>query len=166
MNRFAFSLLFSLLHGSSLYSQNLQTESEIITSIQIEVSAAEIWEKLIDFQSYPKWHTYLLEVKGEPVTKSKIRCLAQNSDRSTEKFSAFLQEIELNKKLAWGGNLGFLFRAQHYFILESISENQTRLIQGEYWKGWFGKMYGKKIYAETYLKFEIMNQRLKEILEE
>jgi hypothetical protein len=152
-------LLFIL--STRLSAAEICSETEIRTEIEIETSAEKIWNRLIDFKNYPTWHTYLIEVNGQPLVKTKIHCTALNADSSTTKFSAYIQEVIPNQKLAWGGSVGFIFRASHYFLLEKISENKTRLIQGEYWKGLFGKSYGKKIYLETYQKFVTMNRVLK-----
>ncbi|MBI3134647.1 MAG: SRPBCC domain-containing protein [Bacteroidetes bacterium] len=159
------ALLLLLPHTNTAFSAEICSETEICTEIEIETTAEKIWNLLIDFERYPDWHTYLLEVKGKPVEKTKIKCTALNADSSTTQFSAYIQEVIPNRKLAWGGSAGFIFRASHYFILEGISTNKTRLIQGEYWKGMFGKSYGKKIYQETYRKFVILNQTLKLLLE-
>jgi hypothetical protein len=40
------------------------------------------------------------------------------------------------------------------------------MIHGEYWKGIFGKTYGKKIYKSVFEKFSAMNAKMKELLEE
>lgn len=147
------------------WTAELCSEREIRTEIVIETSADRIWKKLCDFEQYPEWHTYLLSVEGKAEPKSKIHCVALNADSSQTTFSARILEVIPNHTLSWGGSLGFLFNAKHYFILEALTPSTVRLIQGEYWKGLFGKSYGKKIYLETYQKFVTMNERLKLLLE-
>jgi hypothetical protein len=167
--RYLFLVLGILLSVSFIstpaVADTLCTKTEIRTEIEINSTAEKVWKKLIDFKNYPNWHTYLSEVKGEPVVKTKIKCTTLNADSSTTHFSAYIQEVIPNKKLSWGGSLGFIFKAKHYFIIEKISENKIHLTQGEYWKGLFGENYGKKIYQETYQKFVRMNEHLKFILE-
>ena len=162
-----YNILLVAFYGNLNYAlaAEICSANEIRTEIEIESSPEKIWNMLIDFKQYPTWHTYLVEVKGNAVEKTKIKCTALNSDSSTTKFSAFIQEVIPNKKLSWGGSVGFVFKANHYFILEEIDSNKVRFIQGEYWKGLFGKSYGKKIFEETYQKFVVMNQQLKRLVE-
>jgi hypothetical protein len=82
-----------------------------------------------------------------------------------KKFKAKVLELKPNDTFSWRGSVGFIFRAKHYFILIPIDEHHTKMIQGEYWKGLFGKSYGKKIYKSVFEKFDTMNVKMKELLE-
>jgi hypothetical protein len=146
-------------------AQSVCTYKEIETEVYIAASCQEVWNMLIQVENYKNWHPYITEISGELFLGNRIKVSAINTDSSTQTFSAYILELQPGEQLAWGGSLGFLFSAKHYFILEPADNNSTHFIQGEYWRGWFGRAYGKRIYEETCFKFELMNQRMKEMLE-
>lgn len=80
-------------------------------------------------------------------------------------FKAKVLEMKPDSAFAWGGGALFFFKARHYFKLEDIGEGKIKLTQGESWRGWFGKSYGKKVYQEAAENFERMNLKLKEMAE-
>lgn len=153
--------LFPLLGNSQI----LCTPNEIRTEITINTSATEAWQLLTNFDNYANWHPYIVKIDGDIALKEKIKVTTIDTDSTTDQFSAYVLEFELDKQLAWGGSLGFIFSARHYFIIEPLNDNQILFIQGEYWHGLFGKNYGKKIYLETFQKFIAMNEKMKTILE-
>ncbi|MFZ1592547.1 MAG: SRPBCC domain-containing protein [Chitinophagales bacterium] len=157
-----FCFLFSPIN---IWGQQICTPNEIKTAITINASATETWQLLTNFNAYTNWHPYIVKIDGEVALKEKIKVTTIDSDSTTDQFSAFILEWEPDKQLAWGGSLGFLFSAKHYFIIEPINDTQILFIQGEYWHGIFGKNYGKKIYLDTYQKFIAMNEKMKAILE-
>jgi len=160
-----FTLLCLLLYPIAGNSQILCTPNEIRTEIIINTSAAEAWQLLTDFDAYANWHPYILQVEGNIALKEKIKVTTIDADSTTDQFSAFILVFEPNYQLAWGGSLGFIFSAKHYYIIEPINDNQILFVQGEYWHGLFGNNYGKKIYLETYQKFIAMNEKMKSLLE-
>ena len=91
--------------------------------------------------------------------------LRKPGNRKKNYFKAKLLTMDVNRELAWGGSFMPFIRARHYFILQPIDAEHTRLVQGESWKGWFGKSMGKKIYEETFFNFNEMNEKLREMLE-
>ena len=157
-----FCLLF---HPIPVTSQIVSNKHEVRTEITIRSSPAAVWGMLTDVDNYPDWHPYIKKIEGKLSPKSKIKVTYKKDDTREGTFSAYIIDNEVNKQLSWGGSLDFIFRAKHYYSIEAVGTDSVRLIQGEYWRGIFGGMYGKKIYRDTARKFELMNQKLKEILE-
>jgi hypothetical protein len=143
------------------YAQTLCTVTEVRTEITISASAESVWKLLLNSQDYPHWHPYITAIEGELALHKKIKVHTIDQEKKAGQFKAYVLKLEPNKELAWGGSLGFVFRAKHYFIIEVIDSQTVRFIQGEYWRGWFGKMYGKKIYQKTFANFKLMNERMK-----
>lgn len=159
-------ILSVFLYPVHMQAQDICTEKQIETSILIRVSADRVWNKLSDFEQYDQWHPYISKVRG-PLKKGRfIKVYYFDSTGATGSFSVRLLSVKPGKELSWGGSLGFIFRAKHYFILQLADDLSTRLIQGEYWRGIFGRPYGRKIYFTTFHKFIEMNQKLKTVLEE
>jgi len=157
--------IFSLLISISGMAQTISDKHEVQTQITINTTAEKAWKVLTDFEKYPEWHPYISKIEGNLKKKSKIKVTYKKNDHEDGVFSAYIIENEENKKLSWGGSLGFIFRAKHYYMIEPIGIDSIKFTQGEYWKGIFGGMYGKKIYEDTTRKFELMNCKLKEMLE-
>lgn len=156
-------LLFSIFGFSRQTSaQTVSTPNEVRTEIEIEGTPEQIWNLLVDFEKYPEWHPYLSHVSG---TFKKGRYLTFTLKNSEGKFKARLLEITPHQEISWGGNLWFLFRAKHYFQLVPIDDTHTKLIQGETWKGLFGKAYGKNIYLDLTDKFIEMNRLVQTLIE-
>jgi hypothetical protein len=146
-------------------AQTLCTTTEVRTEISILASAEQVWNLLLNTKEYTKWHPYITAVDGEVTCGKKIKVYTIDSQKQEGKFKAYILTLEPKKELAWGGSLGFIFRARHYFIIESIGNDVVHFVQGEYWKGWLGKWYGKKIYQKTFEGFNKMNQNMKLVLE-
>lgn len=165
------ALLFILIVFCSVFTplqvsgQTICTSTEIRTEVYIKASPEEVWEMLLAVDEYSTWHPYLIGVEGDLSVGSRIKVELREDSSSNNYFHAYIIELEPNQLLSWGGSLGFLFRAKHYYILQSEGVDSTLFIQGEYWRGWLGKTYGKRIYEETWEKFHLMNNRMKEILE-
>lgn len=159
-----FALIF-LVSNLGL-AQTICHETEIRTEILFETSVEQVWKLLVDTKEYSNWHPYITSIDGVLQEGSKIKVYTIDDQKQTGKFKAFVLTVEPNKELAWGGSLGFVFSARHYFRIESVGTNAVRFVQGEYWKGWFGKWYGKNIYQKTFNSFNAMNQKMKLKLEQ
>lgn len=154
-----------LFISTSVISQTISGKHEVITQVTIKSNPAEVWRILTDFEKYPDWHPYIKRIEGTLDRKSIIKVIYKKNDNQEGVFSAYIIDNEVNKRLSWGGSLGFIFRAKHYYLIEIVGADSVKLVQGEYWKGIFGGMYGNKIYEDTAHKFELMNNKLKEIAE-
>jgi hypothetical protein len=148
-----------------IVSQTYSNEHGVVTQITIKSTPAEVWHMLTDIGDYPNWHPYIRKIEGKLEKNSKIKVTYKKNDTEDAVFSAYIIDNEPNKMLSWGGSLGFIFRAKHYYKIEALGKDSVKLVQGEYWKGIFGGKYGKKIYVNTTRKFELMNNKLKQILE-
>jgi hypothetical protein len=157
--------VFLLFISMPIQSQTVSNKHEVVTEITIKSTPAKVWNMLTDFANYPEWHPYLKKIVGKPAKGTQIKVTYKKTDLQDGTFSAYILDNEPNRFLSWGGSVGFIFRAKHYYRIESIGNDSVKLIQGEYWRGIFGGMYGKKIYEDTTRKFELMNKKLKDILE-
>ncbi len=161
--------IFLIMNGLLLNSEaqkmdNTCTTSEVRTQIVINADPTTIWNILLDVKNYPSWNPYIYEITGTIKKGSFVNFRMKNGD-DERKFKAQILELKTNETWAWGGSLLFFFKARHYFILQPIDATHTRLIQGEYWHGLFGKNFGKKVYRDACVNFEKMNVKLKQLAE-
>ena len=127
---FAGSITLLYLVGT-VVTQNLHTE------IDIDASPEVVWNHLIDVEQYPAWNPFIKNVTGTINEGAQIATTIQSPGQDPMDFTPTLLVVEPAKELRWLGRLGIpgLFDGEHYFILESISENETKFIHGENFSG-------------------------------
>ena len=157
-----FTILF--LNISLAFGQQFCTVTEVRTEVIIHANSDSIWKILINTADYPNWNPYIYQVTGI-VKKGKMVSFRMKGKSKDRAFSAKILELDSGKRFAWGGGLLFFLKAKHYFILVPIDESTTTLIQGEYWKGFFGKSLGKNVYKDACENFVSMNIKLKQLVE-
>ena len=136
-----------------------QIESEII----IQAIPETVWAILMDFNLYPDWNPFIKSISGPQEVGKKIKAQIQPPGGSAMTFTPTILVCDRNKELRWLGKLGIkgIFDGEHYFLLQSTGENQTRFVQGERFSGLLIPFMGR-IFAATQQGFEQMNQALKE----
>ena len=78
------------------------------------------------------------------------------------KFSPIILKVVEKQKLHWLGRtfIPGLFDGRHTFILEPLGNNETDLIQQEYFSGFLTYMMGQKFWQNIETSFNNMNQAL------
>jgi len=134
------------------------------TEIIIDASAAEVWEVLLAFDQYPTWNPFIKAIEGEPKVGSRLKNTMQLKEGTQQVFKPKVLKVIPEKEFRWLGSLFFkgLFDGEHFFQLEAIGSNQTKLIHGEYFSGILSGIILAKIGAATQQNFENMNLALKE----
>lgn len=142
-------------------SQSIRTE------IIINASKEKVWEVLTDFEKYPQWNPFIIEVQGKAVAGSHLRNTMLNGE-SKMVFKPKVLKVEKNRYFDWLGSLFVkgLFDGHHQFELEEISSNQVKLKHSENFSGILSGMILKKIGSDTRQNFVRMNQALKQQAEQ
>ncbi|MBL0310019.1 MAG: SRPBCC domain-containing protein [Bacteroidetes bacterium] len=137
---------------------------QLITQIEINASAEEIWNILTDFDKYPEWNPMIRELSGNVIPGETIEVILQQPGGSTMKFAPVVKTFVKNKQFSWKGKLfvSGLFDGEHQFILQRQSENKTIFIHREDFSGMLIPLFGQMIETKTRQGFELMNQKLKE----
>ncbi len=139
---------------------------EIKTEIIINASGEKIWNILTDLENYKNWNPFMIESKGKVKVGNQITNTMKNDDKNMT-FKPQILKVQENEYFEWLGSLWFkgLFDGKHYFKLESLGEDKTKLIHGEHFSGILSKMIIKKIGKQTEENFVKMNLALKEVVE-
>ncbi|MCJ8278520.1 MAG: SRPBCC domain-containing protein [Rivularia sp. ALOHA_DT_140] len=89
----------------------LETETIIAAPPQ------QVWNILIDFESYPEWNPMILEAKGkaEVAAKLKLKVSAPDGSGSTYSFKAAIAKFEPGEILAWKGAVPGILSGFHYW---------------------------------------------------
>ncbi|MEM8901076.1 MAG: SRPBCC domain-containing protein [Bacteroidota bacterium] len=135
------------------------------TEIILNASPEKVWQTLTDLANYQHWNPFITSSKGEAIVGKKItNTMVLNG--KTNIFTPVITKAEPQKKFEWlGSGMMGMFKGRHYFMLEKLRENQTKLIHGEKFSGLLSGLIMRMIGDETLKCFQKMNHALKEQVE-
>jgi len=133
--------------------------------IEINTTVDEAWNALVDFESWPKWNTFIPVVKGELLVGNKMAIKVKSPGLKEMNFKPTVFEIESGKKLVWGGEAWYIgYKGCHEFLIEYINENLIRFKQIEKFEGPIVLLMNKMIH-KTAIGYVNMNEEFKSYLE-
>ncbi len=139
---------------------------ELKTEIILNAPAGKIWRTLTSFEQYGDWNPFIVSIRGEARPGAQLVNKMMNGKKPVV-FKPVVTRVEENKAFEWlGSGLGGLFKGRHYFILEPVNEQQTKLIHGEQFTGLLSGPIMTMIGDATLDNFRKMNQALKKRVEE
>ena len=135
----------------------------IETSIEIEAPPKKVWSLLIDFAEMPTWNPFIKSISGKLAPGSKLSVYIVPPGRSGMRFRPIVLAVEPERELRWLGRLLLpgILDGEHYFLLEPVGSERTRLMHGENFSGVLVGALGKTLPA-TRNGYEIMNVALKQ----
>lgn len=137
----------------------------IETEIIINANVSQVWNVLTSFAEFPSWNPFIKEIKGDLIVGGTLHNVLVNKGKEYP-FTPVITKVTKEKEFAWMGKaLANTFNGNHYFKLETISENQTRLIHGEKFSGLLSSLLLLLIGSDTEKGFHAMNGALKERIE-
>lgn len=142
-------------------------EHQFLTTIDIDVPAAQAWEVLVAFDRYAQWCPTHREIRGTAAVGATLRirlARAPGSDRSFP-VTARVRELDPGLELAFGGGFPgapWLFDIHHWFHLEPIDANRCRLHNGERFTGLLLPLFWSRIAAQIERGYPIFNQAFKQ----
>ncbi len=140
---------------------------EIKTEIIINASANKVWEVLTNFEAYPNWNPFIIEIllEGTLVEGAQLQNTMLNKGKKNV-FKPVVTQLTKTHRFEWLGKLPLgMFSGRHYFILEELDVHQTRLIHGEKFSGWLMPLLMRMIGEDTMKNFQAMNKALKVVAE-
>ncbi|MBK7357659.1 MAG: SRPBCC domain-containing protein [Saprospiraceae bacterium] len=134
----------------------------IRTEILINRDITNVWDVLMNFESYPKWNPFIRSISGEPKLGNRLIVIINPPGGKGMTFKPKILTLEPNKEFRWKGKLGIngIFDGEHYFILEYLDKNKTKFIHGEKFSGILVYFAGKML-DKTEKGFQIMNESIK-----
>jgi len=169
MKRFLTSLitLLVLVVAASLI-YNRFADLNLETEVTIEAPSSQVWEVLLDHESYPDWNPFITQIGGSTAVGEQLQLSLQPEGQKEMSFAPEVLVNEEGKEFRWKGKLGVqgIFDGEHYFLLEPLEEERTKLIQGENFSGVFAGALTAWLGKSTEAGFNSMNQALKERAEQ
>ncbi|MCU0445846.1 MAG: SRPBCC domain-containing protein [Microscillaceae bacterium] len=134
------------------------------TTIKINAPVEAVWQALTDFSAFPDWNPLVSKASGKVAEGEIIKTFIKPLNAE---FSPKLIKVIENQELTWLGVrfAKFLLNGEHYYKLEKISDKQTRLLHGEYFRGWLSNFISDRLLKRMETTFVIHNQILKSRLE-
>ncbi len=136
----------------------------IRTEIEIEAPATHVWEVLLDFESYPDWNPFLVEIRGKAVAGRSLAIKVQPTGRKPLSFRPRLLKVEPFRELRWRGRLFLpgIFDGEHSFVLEATDAHRVRFRQEETFQGLLVPLLWRSLDRDTRSGFDAMNEALRQ----
>ncbi len=140
---------------------------EIRTEIEIDASVARVWELLTDFERFGEWNPFIPKIDGELAVGSRLEVRLTPPGGGGMTFRPTVTKVEPGREFRWLGHVLFpgLFDGEHIFELEPLGSDRTRLVQREEFRGILAWLLHWSVGYATRRGFELMNQKLKELVE-
>ena len=138
----------------------------IETEIILNAEPTKVWQALTDFESYEKWCSSIKFIEGKPKLNEIVKMETVTPDGSGKTYIGKGKIVELIpfKSLKWRGGIVGILVGIHFWHLEPIENNKTRLIQGEDFYGLYPFFAGRKKIQSFKPFYENINLELKEYL--
>lgn len=137
---------------------------EIKTEIVIDTDQHTLWRVLTELNTYPEWNDFFKTISGEVREGSTLKITITPPNAKPMSFTPKVAKVDPQNELRWRGAFlhSSIFQGEHYFLLEKISDKQTRFIHGEKFTGLLTPIF-KLIGFErnTRLGFEAFNLAIK-----
>jgi hypothetical protein len=138
-------------------------ERRIATSIEIDAPAGRVWSVLTDFTAMARWNPFIRSISGALTVGSKLSVHIAPPGKGGMRFKPTVVAVKPERELRWRGQLLLpgIFDGEHYFLLEPLGPERTRLTHGEKFSGVMVAMFGGTL-AATEEGFKAMNAALKQ----
>lgn len=135
---------------------------------EIAASASAVYRELMSFESYPSWNSMVIEIKGVPEVGSQLEVRVKLGARSPMTFKPTVVKNDMNKEFRWAGVLfsDWLYRGEHYFIIEEQGEQRCTFVHGEMFSGLCEPLFTWILGENMAIGFKGFNDGLKERVED
>jgi len=142
---------------------NILTLRSIKSEVTIDAPSEEVWKVLMNHEAYPEWNPFIKKITGSTKPGEYLETTLKTKGSDPMNFKPLVLKNQLSQEFRWKGKLGIkgIFDGEHYFILEKITPNQTKFIQGENFTGLLSGLLMRMIIKDTKVGFISMNKALK-----
>ena len=141
---------------------------QLVSQIDIDATAEQVWEVLTDFAAYPVWNPFIVSAVGAAEVGSRVTRRMQPVDARAVTLRPTVLEATPGRRLRWRGRLGIagVFDAEHVFTLTSRHDGGVTVTQAEDFTGLLVPFMAGSLDRHTHPAFVAMNQALKARAEE
>jgi len=131
--------------------------------IEIKASVETVWQILTDLEKYAEWNPLLYQVSGKVALGETVIAYAKTATKDM-KFVCKVTKVEPLRAFAWRFPViqPILFRGEHIFHLEPISDDSVIFIDREWFKGLLLSTQAKDLKTNGLAAMVEMGKALKE----
>lgn len=135
----------------------------IETRIDIDAPAALIWDLLTDLPGYESWNPFVQKAKGVIAPGETLIVSPRDASGRSYTFKPQVRLYEEGRAFSWFGAVlhPWLMGGDHRFLLEPLSDTQTRLHHDEEFSGLLLPLIILFAAQKTRTGFDDMNQAIK-----
>lgn len=139
------------------------SQRRIELSTDIDAPPARVWTILTDFAAMPAWNPFIKSISGKMTQGDRLSVRIAPPGKTGMNFRPTVLVVQPERELRWRGHLLLpgIFDGEHYFMLASLGESQTRFKQGEDFSGMLVSLF-PGILEATEKGFGLMNAALKQ----
>ena len=134
--------------------------------IDINAPVSDVWDALVDVESWGKWNSFIPVVEGELEAGNTMRIKVVSPGMKEMIFEPTVYAVEHARRISWGGGfLLFVYKGVHEFLLEELDDSTTRFSQIERFQGPI-VLFMRNMIRKTAIGYLNMNEQLKHYLEQ
>ncbi|PHQ59665.1 MAG: hypothetical protein COC08_08470 [Maribacter sp.] len=140
---------------------------ELRTEIQISSTPDMVWNKLMDFPSWPNWNPIVNKIEGNVEIGSELSItMSDSKGKDAKNYKSIITAIDENKRFSFNATMiaKFMFSAERIIELKESQEG-TLFIQREIYAGLMVPIFWKKLSKDALLMLHSMNKALKKEVE-
>ena len=140
---------------------------EIRTEIEVAAPPAQVWQRLVDLQSYARWNPLITHIAGDLLEGARLSVTYSFADGSELRFVPHLIVVRPPQELRWRSRLWLrgILDSEHSLVLQPVPSGGTRVAQIEVVTGWALKYVGRRL-THTARGLIGMNEALKRLVEQ
>lgn len=136
---------------------------ELTTELFIGAPPDIVWLVLMDFQHYPEWNPFIVEISGDAIVGARLSVRLVPPGTKGITMRPIVRAVIPEREFRWRGTLGFggLFSGEHRFVIEP-HEGGSLFVQSEKFSGLLVPFFRRSLETDTRRGFEEMNHALRE----
>jgi len=141
---------------------------ELLTGIDIDASAGDVWNVLVDFERYPEWTGVFEFPLGHIKAGERLTVRISSGGSRSMVFKPLLLEAREPVEYRWKGRLLLkgLFDGEHVFRIEEGGGGRVRFTHAEIFSGFLVPWLWRDLDTNTRRGFERFNVDMKRRAEE
>jgi hypothetical protein len=135
----------------------------IHTEVEIQASAARVWEVLTDLASYPEWNPLIRQASGPLCVGQRLKLSIHPPGLLSRTVPVKILQMEPNRTFRWLGKLCMrgLMDGDHSFTIEPLGADRVRVVQSEEFRGLLVPVFARWLVPNMRRGFEQLNEALK-----
>src|SRR5688572_28010554 len=136
---------------------------ELVTEIIINAPPSTVWAVLMDFERYPEWNPFIVQIVGKAIVGERLSVRLQPPGTKGIRMRPTVLAVEPEREFRWKRTLAIpgVFSGEHRFYIEP-HEAGSLFTQSECFSGLLVPLFRHSLDTDTRRGFEEMNRALLE----